>query len=505
MGSPNPWLITDLTPEVIKARDGSIRTIAAQRDGSRPGDDDDSDPVGVIFSENFDSQPDFTSSMYSLEPLQEANEGYTLPNNWDIVYQNALWSPTRGFPGNHDSFEILAADSADARGGTGKAMKNYRESANVDTITEADGSTVLNSGYTHIRIWQATSPNFNTTKTSIATVNGVEYLFSTTTGANGASYPTNALALDDQSLGAVDTQFNNITGQRPFYGVFSNAIAVPTGATVTITNGDIQGYDGKIWDERVKKYNSDGQLTKTPIDPQNPEGTEELYVEFWIKFSENWYQRGYYEDGWLSKIFRASHVTPGGNAVSGFQGDMGPLVIWDYKSDNFGVRHQVAFRGGPPRNVTTEDNYKGTPVTDEYGGSQPFTSTSISGMEVGGNDPQLPDLVNGGLLADTTDVVYHESVYGPPEKWTKVAIYLKMNSAPGVRDGVYSQYIDGHRIQHFEDVPFVAANTENLMVKWNHFSIGGNDYFHPFPGSERFEDWYMIDDVVVRDSLPEVL
>jgi hypothetical protein len=31
MPSPNPWLITDLTPEVIKARDGSIRTIAAQK------------------------------------------------------------------------------------------------------------------------------------------------------------------------------------------------------------------------------------------------------------------------------------------------------------------------------------------------------------------------------------------------------------------------------------------------------------------------------------------
>ena len=39
MPAPSPWKISDLTPAVVKASDGSIRTIAAQRDGSRPGDD----------------------------------------------------------------------------------------------------------------------------------------------------------------------------------------------------------------------------------------------------------------------------------------------------------------------------------------------------------------------------------------------------------------------------------------------------------------------------------
>jgi hypothetical protein len=43
------------------------------------------------------------------------------------------------------------------------------------------------------------------------------------------------------------------------------------------------------------------------------------------------------------------------------------------------------------------------------------------------------------------------------------------------------------------------------MVGWNFFAIGGNDYFQPYPNADRHEDWYAIDDIVVRDSLPERL
>jgi len=36
MPAPSPWKASDLTPAVIKASDGSIRTVTGQRDGSRP-------------------------------------------------------------------------------------------------------------------------------------------------------------------------------------------------------------------------------------------------------------------------------------------------------------------------------------------------------------------------------------------------------------------------------------------------------------------------------------
>jgi len=252
------------------------------------------------------------------------------------------------------------------------------------------------------------------------------------------------------------------------------------------------------------KWNSDSQLIKAPIDASNPEGTEELYAEFWIRFSENWYQRGSYDSGWISKIFRAASWTPGGNMVSGGGRDLGPMIYWDYKADNFGVRNGTAYRGGPPANASGTDNYKASSV-ENFGESGNYNARDIAGEGVDGTDPQLADQINGGLLAKTEQLVSHEMLFGPTEHWTKVAFYLKMNSAPGVPDGILSQYINGQRIKHVDNIPWVETNEQNMMVKWNHFSIGGNDYFAPYPNDMKFEDWYAIDDLVVMSHLPEAL
>jgi hypothetical protein len=507
---PANTIFSTLTTPPIRLANGDLDTRPDYRDGVAPGGGGGTtpvDPAGVIFSENFDAQPDYTATLNSIDKLQSTAAGYNIPNNWDIVYQSSDWTPEQGFANSHAPFEILAADSSEARGGTGKAMRHYRESAKTSTISDFDGDVVLGAEISHIRIWQSTSPSFNTTKTSVATVNGVTYSFSTTTGADGASFDATSYSLNDKEIGSVGGQFASLTNQRPRRAVFSNAIAVPSGATVSITNADIQGYDSSSnnpqWDEWSKKWNSDSQLIKFPIDINNPDGTEELYVEFRIKFSANWYQRGFYEDGWASKLFRVAHVTPGGNAISGFGGDMGPIFVWDYKSDNFGVRNVHTFRGGPPGNTISGNNYKTDELFGRFNGSRNFTS-SIAGMEVGGADPQLPDLVNGGLTVNQPGNIYHESVFGPPEKWTKVAFYVKMNSGPGVEDGVFSQYIDGHRIIHYPNCAWMGPNVEDLRVKWNQISIGGNDNLHPYPASDLFEDWYAIDDLFVRDSLPEV-
>jgi hypothetical protein len=276
-------------------------------------------------------------------------------------------------------------------------------------------------------------------------------------------------------------------------------------------NGSTKCYLGcrESVDSTGGQWHSDGQLIKAPIDPDNTAGTDEIYIEFWIRFSANWFQRGS-ADGvypsFSSKIFRISSWTPGGNLFSGAQSDMGPVMLWDYKSDNFGMRNKIGFRGGPPGNTTAGvNNYKVASVESFSNSSSNFNSLSLPGQEVGGTDPQLPDLVNGGLLVNTDQLVTHEMLWGPTATWTKVAFHLKMNSAPGVQDGVLSQFVNGHRIKHYSNIPWVEVSAENLMVKWNHFSIGGNDQFLPFPSTDFFEDYYYIDDIVVRDSLPETL
>jgi hypothetical protein len=342
----------------------------------------------VLFTENFEDQPDYTATMNSLERVQDAASGFVIPKNWSSVYQGTEWSPEAGYPNLKSTIEILAENG----------------------------------------------------------------------GRNGST--------------------------RSYLG---------TRESIDSTGG---------------QWHSDGQLIKAPIDPTNVAGTEEIYIEFWIRFEANWFQRGF-ADGvypsFSSKIFRISSWTPGGNMLSGARGDLGPVMLFDYKSDNYGMRNKIGFRGGPQTNSTGATNNYKVPSVYGFTDNSNFNQLGLVGQDVGGTDAQLPDLVNGGLLVDTTKLVTHEMLWGPPENWTKVAFYLKMNSAPGVPDGIMSQFINGHRIRHENTIPWVEANPDNIMVKWNHFSIGGNDQFLPYPGEQRFEDYYYIDDIVVRDSLPDDL
>ena len=211
----------------------------------------------LLFEENFDDQPDFTTTMHTTDTKQTAADGYKIPEGWTAIYQGTEWSPEKGYPDKHASHEILGTNADKARGGKGKSMVNWRESVTQDS--------------------------------------------------------------------------------------------------------------GRV------RWNSDSQLIKAPISDKYPQGTDELYVEFWIRFSENWYQRGDYDGGWTSKIFRAASWTPGGNYISGAKRDLGPMFYWDYKADNYGIRNITAFQGGPPANASGTDNYKVASVED-FGGSDNYNS-----------------------------------------------------------------------------------------------------------------------------------
>jgi hypothetical protein len=326
----------------------------------------------VIFLENFDEQPDWTSTMFSTGKMQKRSAGAVLPDGWDLIYQDTTWSPETGYNDSHASLEILKKNRDKARGGEGKAAVMWRESYSMG--------------------WK-----------------------------NWAS-------------------------------------------------------DSQLW-----KYLEGGH--------------KELYVEFYIRFSSNWWQRELNNTGnWTSKLFRVGSWDGVGDEVNGAAGALGPIALWDYKQDNYGARNVVAFRGGP-----WGENYK---FNGEYrgGGSLNYTTDTI-GQEEGGLNPAHTNILTGALLAKGP-TAWHEDVFGPTEHWTKMAFYVKMNSAPGITDGVYRQWIGGERIVNLENIPWVMENSENKMVKWNYFAIGGNDYFQPYPNEQQFEDWYAIDDLVVRSSMP---
>lgn len=327
----------------------------------------------ILFTDHFDDQPDWTSTMHSTSSSQKASEGDILPNNWFELYQGTKWSPETGFQDNHASLEILAKNNDKAKGGVGKSAVMWRESFSLS------------------------------------------------------------------------------------------------------------------W----RNWASDSQLVKYLGEQYN-----EMYIEFYIRFGPEFYGRNN-KGPWTSKIFRVGSYRGTGNIVSGFQGDIGPIAFYDYKRDNYGIRNVNAFRGGPHgENYMFNGEYKG--------GSRNYVEHT-SGHGFNGEDPKIPDLINGGYLIDAKDIVTHEQVYGPHQTWTKLGFYVKMNSSPGAKDGIYRQYINDEQMVNREDIPWIQENTENKMVGWNYFAIGGNDYFQAFPNEDRFEDWYAIDDVLVLDGLPDTL
>ena len=108
MPAPNPWKAADLTPEVIKASDGSIRTVAGQRDGSRPGDV--TSDGSLIFDADFANQPDWApeygsqsyrfvgdtytdGSANSNYPSLNADASQNLPGKFDFFYTGERWHP----------------------------------------------------------------------------------------------------------------------------------------------------------------------------------------------------------------------------------------------------------------------------------------------------------------------------------------------------------------------------------------------------------------------------
>ncbi|WP_119394892.1 hypothetical protein [Salinibius halmophilus] len=323
------------------------------------------DNMQLLFTERFDDQPDWTSTMHTNDNSQETRRGDILPEGWSMIYQGTTWSPETGYPDNHASLEILERNADKALGGYGKSAVFWRES---------------------------------------------------------------------HSLG-----WNNWASDAQFLKVFDNHY-------------------------------------------------ESLYVEFWIRFSPNWYQRDKY-DNWASKVFRAGAWNRSGSIYNGREGAVGPRLYYNYKRDSYGVRNVLSLYPGPP-------GQEG-PIESGIGGSRNYRGHT-DGMGINGTNPEIPNQVGEGFLKDVPGAVTHEQAFGKAEHWTRMSFYMKLNSAPGVADGIFRQWLNGVQFHNDEAVTWISSGAKSEdIIGWNYFGIGGNDFFQAYPNELRFEDWYAIDDLVV--------
>ncbi len=284
-------------------------------------------------------------------------------------------------------------------------------------------------------------------------------------------------------------------------------------ATVAENPNRARGGTGKAfvswresYDPGWKKWNSDGLMFY-----RLPEGgLRNIYVEFWINFSNEAVATYYLHGTGASKLFRVmSHDFPddlnNGEYFGFFKDNHKPMYIWGWGGGTeYGIRNKLSiYRGADENDLnSTIQNFPQYASFNNGDMSLWFGEQALQGQAIGGGNPTLTDYKNGGVI--TGENVHVDQVFGDETVWVKVGQYLEMNSAPGVPDGKLYQYINDQRILKGEGITWQTVSQPANKL-WNLVGIGGNDFFRSYPNSDRYEEWYAIDDIVIRSDLPERL
>ncbi|WP_328186926.1 hypothetical protein [Marinobacter sp. OP 3.4] len=249
------------------------------------------------------------------------------------------------------------------------------------------------------------------------------------------------------------------------------------------------------YDAGWNNWNADGILTKW-FDDQYPE----MLVRYWIKFQPGW------TSGGQSKIVRFRHLdagTPDSEIYKFFtDGNTSALFQTQWGVSQYGLRNFLAFRGDPQES----NYYQNDPAP--IGLPRPLASGDLA-LNFDNNIRDGIDGVSFTLLDRTTGqviqpgvTVTHDMVYGAG--WNKVELYAKMNSAPGMQDGVGLQWVNDQLCFANNTIAWMGNGSPGGLG-WNCVDIGGNAIWRDYPNDQRVEEWYAISRVEVHDSLPTEL
>lgn len=472
-------------------------------------------PVGIILKESFDDQPDWHSE---LEVNNQGNlpndgpdyemhrEGYVLPNGVRAVRQVPRFSPARGYPNHHPVIEINDATIAEnpnrARGGTGKSFVSWQDC--YSPSWNENGGTISDGKYVIVR--HRASDVIGETRTTTLTVGGTDYTFSSTPSAD----PTHS----DPPRSTPLPQFQDAVDCEPGAIVESGPILISAGGEATISGPGYGEYNTTYnldnWPNTLY-WNSDGLMFW-----RLPDGLTEVYVEFWINFSNEMVDDYYTGRLGSNKLFRImhhdnpdSHTDPNfweffqnHNKFHYFWGIKGkPTSIGGYGFENKATVHRHSGRMSLNEHAypLKRTVYNGAIITTY----SPTSGVGTAGYGLNGTTPELTDHENGGVI--TQGPVHMRQVYGDETVWVKCAHYIKVNSAGGVADGELHNYIDDNRVLCVKGIEWIGVDQVWEDSLPNLVGLGGNDYFHAYLNGEQVERWYAIDDLEIRDSLPEHL
>ena len=241
--------------------------------------------------------------------------------------------------------------------------------------------------------------------------------------------------------------------------------------------------------------------------------TRKIYLSVWIKFQPGWEWYG------STKLLRFMHKADHSYSQDFFNYDMSeperakdisPVFLFGYShTRNYGLRNKLSFRSNAGGTAWDNPEFPDLPRSMTGGDlSLSYTTNAydFNGDGIAENNPQIPDLVNGGVLPNSISfIASHANVYG--DQWNRFEFYGELNSAPGAQDGVIAQWFNGRMVYMSKKVPWVQSDGK-ADCPWNLVSLGGNDSFdetlagEPITGADKRMEWHAFDDLEVRNHLP---
>lgn len=228
-----------------------------------------------------------------------------------------------------------------------------------------------------------------------------------------------------------------------------------------------RGVSGKgltFWNESDTR--GDGWASDNQLGVYLPEGYDELYARFYIKFQPGW--RWTHDGESEQKLARFTHYH-GGSPFQYFEGGnqhpIAGLHIAKYNSGDGNACFQPIFR--------YEHVYFPDLATPPH--------------------PRAQVVYPGSANYNGTGEDFTEST-----EWNCWEIRVKMNSAPGVADGIYQFWVNEVLIFSITDLAWSDTGAQaSPRLNWNYFLMGGNSFNHFADNTDEEEQWYAIDDLVI--------
>lgn len=325
--------------------------------------------------------------------------------------------------------------------------------------------------------------------------------------------PTQKTGGQVNAASSSDSQELPSGGGYDYYCIDGSSYSDKGENTLNIDSHVFMGTSGKAFIFYSEKQNTNGWGNDGLLGIQLPGGEtgyNEIFIRFYVKFQAGWRWQSNADIG--QKMLHVAHHKSSDSKQAFFS-------ITENKPRAFFKIYKVqnGIQGSDVLGEPTVSKFNGLSNPNYPEGAIYFPGGSYGGDGIDYNSDR--DTYRAALSqkygssADLVDPIF--TAIGNPQfqaanfpagmfgdgDWHCWEFQLKMNSAAGATDGVFSFWQDGIKIYSFNDIDWIESGGGNPKDRqWNYVWLGGNNNNVYSSASEESEQWYAIDNLVISTT-----